>query len=233
MKKINQLWQSFTSLFFPDLCICCGQYKGRSQEILCVQCDFDLPRYPHYSDPNNNIKKLFAGRLNLTFASAYLVFRKNGSVQQLLHQLKYKGNSSVGLVFGERFGTILKDISCLSDVDYLLPVPLHPKKELTRGYNQSEVIANGMSKSLGIPVLKHALIRKTHTATQTKKRKYERWENVEEIFALNPKIITENKHFLIVDDVLTTGATLEACARPFQQLSNVKLSVAVLSTAHH
>jgi ComF family protein len=219
------------SLFFPRYCLGCGEPLTREEEILCTFCLFHLPRTFFHQDPTNPAARVFWGRVRLEAAASFVFFHKGGNVQELLHQLKYQGKKEVGRYLGRLYAYELSDSQFLNGIDMVIPVPLHLKKLRKRGYNQSQCFAEGLAAAAGIPVMGGILSRKTNTATQTKKTRYERWENVEGIFELyNVERIT-GKHILLVDDVITTGATIEACAGILLGAEDVRVSVASIAFA--
>ncbi len=180
----------------------------------------------------NPVSRVFWGRVNIKAATSFLFFSKQGKVQNLIHQLKYRRQKDVGIELGRIFGKDLQQSPHFTNIDFIIPVPLHPKKLSKRGYNQSLVIAEGLKKSMGIEIFT-GLQRKTHSSTQTKKSRYQRWENVKDIFEIiNPEKL-ENKNILLIDDVLTTGATLEACAAVLSEVPNITISIATLAYAHN
>lgn len=219
----------FFNLIFPKLCCACNNALLKNEQIICVRCTLNLPKTNFHNDKENPVNKVFWGRVVIEMASSFYVFSKKSKVQNLLHNLKYKGVKEVGFVTGEMFGHELKDSKYFQDIDYIIPVPLHKHKLKKRGYNQSEWIANGLSKSMKVPVDINTLYRKKDSQTQTKKSKYKRWENVGEIFGLANEGL-KGKRILLVDDVVTTGATIEACAQVLKQ-QECKILVATLAYA--
>jgi len=180
---------------------------------------------------NNPISRIFWGRANIHAATSFLFFNKGGSVQKLIHQFKYKSKIETGRYLGELLGKDLLQSDLFNTIDVIIPVPLHKKKLHTRGFNQSDIIAEGIGKTMHVPAIMDTLIRTEFTETQTKKARYTRWENVKGKFGIqNPQTI-EGKHILLVDDVLTTGATLEACAQTLLEVPNTKVSLATLAYA--
>jgi ComF family protein len=190
----------------------------------------DLPRTHYHAEPSNKIAQLFWGRTRVEYATSWLYFRKGSRYQKLVHFLKYKGLKEIGEEMGKIFGGELEN-SPFHEADILVPVPLHPRKFRQRGYNQSEWIAKGISESMSIPLLTDNLIREIHTSTQTRKNRFERWRNVEGIFRVKEPSEIFQKHVLIVDDVITTGSTLEAAAEALLQAGAGKVSVATLACA--
>lgn len=180
---------------------------------------------------NNPVEKNFWGRLPLVSATAQYYFTKESLMQYLLHQLKYKGNKDLGFQLGRLTGTSLRETNRFNTIDALIPLPLFPRKEKRRGYNQATILCEGMSEIMSIPVLKNTIIRTRHTDTQTMKGRLERWQNMEGKFELIDPVSIKNKHVLLVDDVVTTGATLEACGLELLKADNVQVSVATLCYA--
>ncbi len=232
MKKfVSELINGFTELFLPRYCLCCQEKLLLEEHDLCLNCLYHLPRTNFHTYRNNPVMELFLGRIPLEMATSYFFFRKGSVYQELIHQLKYKGHKELGSFLGEKFGNELSRDGCFNQVDFIIPVPLHPRKLRKRGYNQSEWIAMGLSKALGIPVVTDAVVRKQYTETQTKKDHFARWENVSNVFALNHSDQLKGKTILLVDDVVTTGATLEACATAFLSIPGIKINIATLAIA--
>ncbi|MBU0487112.1 MAG: ComF family protein [Bacteroidetes bacterium] len=203
----------------------------KHEKIICTSCLFHLPKTGFSDMANNPVSEIFAGRVNLHSASAYLFFRKTGSVQKLIHRLKYKGDKEVGEYLSKLFGEELMKSPLFSTATCVIPVPLHPKKLKKRGYNQAEVVADGIAAGMGICVNCKTLVRATFTETQTRKARFNRWQNVEGIFQIKSPEELENQHVILCDDVVTTGSTLEACVNALQQIRNIKVSIASLAVA--
>lgn len=218
-------------LVFPNLCSACGQPLVRNEEVICVSCNHRLPRTDFHFFEDNPVSRIFWGRVNLHAATSFLYFNKGGKVQHLIHQLKYKGNKEVGIYLGRLLGRDLKSGGLLKEVEVVIPVPLHPKKQHQRGYNQSQQIAIGIADAMNIPYSFQNLIRNTFTESQTRKSRYSRWQNVSGKFTVLYPHKLEGMHVLLIDDVLTTGATLEACAQELAGVSGIKISVATLAYA--
>ena len=226
------MWTTdFLNLFFPNLCQACDEPLVKHENILCLSCLYKLPKTNFHMHENNPISRIFWGRANIHAATSFLFFNKGGSVQKLIHQFKYKSKIETGRYLGELLGKDLLQSDLFNTIDVIIPVPLHKKKLHTRGFNQSDIIAEGIGKTMHVPAIMETLIRTEFTETQTKKARYTRWENVKGKFGIqNPQTI-EGKHILLVDDVLTTGATLEACAQTLLEVPNTKVSLATLAYA--
>jgi ComF family protein len=225
------LLDDFISLIFPKICAACGNSLWKHEETICLSCEFHLPRTNYHLSLENPVGALFWGRVSLVSAAAFLYFHKGSKVQRLIHQLKYKGRKDIGLFLGRSYGSLLKNSPFFQTVEVILPVPLHPKKLRQRGYNQSELFAIGLGESMNIPVNAGLLYRKKATETQTKKSRFRRWQNVAEVFAVNGPEVLEMKHVLVVDDVITTGATLESCIQSLSNIKGIRISAAAIAVA--
>lgn len=215
-------------ILYPPLCAACGNVLMRHERVLCLPCILDLPRTGFHEDPENPVAQMFWGRVQVEHATAFINFYQDSRYRQILHELKYRGQYRVGIEMGRMFGHELKD-TAFSRADLVHPVPLHRRKQRRRGYNQSALIAKGLTEVLDIPVEDGLIRRVVNTDTQTRKSRYERWENVDGIFAVKDPEKLKDKHVLLVDDVVTTGSTLESCASALLCLKNVRVSVAVLA----
>lgn len=218
-------------LIFPHYCAGCGADLNSAEDHLCSRCLYHLPRSYFMNDPQNPLAKTFWGRANIEQASAFLVFNKQGMAQRLVHSLKYKGNKELGVFLGRLYAADLAKDGLHSTIDMVLPVPLHKKKERRRGYNQSLYFARGLAEGIGKPCADKVLVRNSYTESQTGKTRFERWANVKEVFEVPDKAAIQNKHILLVDDVATTGATLEACASRLLVVPDTKVSIAVIAYA--
>lgn len=231
MPLIKNILSIALHLFYPHLCSGCGSDLMDEKNILCLKCINDLPHTGFAVFPNNPIEKYFWGRLPLLAAHSEFYFSKESLIQHLIHQLKYKRNTSVGFFLGELMGKSMLNSNRFNNIDALIPLPLYADKERRRGFNQAAVIANGVSAIMNIPIITGNIIRQRPTETQTRKHRTERWENVAGSFAIkNPAALT-GKHLLLVDDVVTTGATLEACGNMILRINEVKLSIATIAHA--
>ncbi|MEG1563664.1 MAG: ComF family protein [Bacteroides sp.] len=228
---MNRWFDAFISLFFPRCCIVCGYPLAKGEEVLCVSCNIDMPRTNLHLQKDNTVERLFWGKIPLVRATSYFYYRKGSDYCRILFQLKYEGQKEVGEVMGRYMAAELLASGFFATMDVIVPVPLHPKKQRSRGYNQSEWIARGVSAVTGLPVDITSVIRHKNTETQTRKSASQRLENVMHIFTLlHPECFT-GKHVLIIDDVLTTGATTVACASAFQEVEGVRISVLTMAAA--
>jgi len=221
----------FIDLMFPNLCVVCGNNLQKNEHQLCLSCLVDIPRTNYHLIEENPIEKRFWGKVPVYRATSYFFFQKGSSFQKLLHILKYKGNNEIGLIMGKYAAVDLLDAPDFASIDLIIPVPLHPKKQKLRGYNQSEWIGKGISIILNKPQDTSTLIRVKENPSQTRKSVYERFENTEGIFKLSDCTILKGKHVLLVDDVLTTGSTLEACILALLETEGIKISVFTLAVA--
>ena len=229
---MNQWFESLAELFYPHLCLTCTGKLFAAEKYVCMPCWSDLPRTNFHLDPENKMARLFWGRVRIESATAWFYFRKGSHFQQLIHHLKYKGLKDLGFDMGTKFGQEIS-ASSFSGADWVIPIPLHRKKEKTRGYNQSLWVAMGLSAALKIPCSGDILIRASHTDTQTRKNRFERWQNVEGIFEVVKNHDITGKHILLVDDVVTTGSTLEAAATTLLSAGVSKVSLAALAIADY
>ncbi|MFV0592626.1 MAG: ComF family protein [Draconibacterium sp.] len=231
MNKLKHSLSDIFELFFPSLCVTCGERLISQEKFVCLNCWYDLPVTNFHLEPENKVEQLFWGRVNIANATAFYSYKKGSRYQQLIHFVKYKGMKELGVEAGRKFGYRLAEAGRFSSADVLLPVPLHPKKEKKRGYNQCLYIARGIAEVLNKPVLADNLYRKVFTSTQTRKNRFERWQNTEGIFDIRRPDELMGKHILLVDDVVTTGSTLEACAYQLLKIDGVKVSIATLAFA--
>lgn len=231
MRSLLNYLQDFLSLFFPELCAACGTNLFKNEHVICTNCIYHLPVTNFHADRENRLAKQLWGRFIFQQASAYVYFRKGGRVQNIMHQLKYNKRQEAGFRMGQLYAQVLKNSESWCQPDLIIPVPLHPAKLKKRQYNQSECIVNGMATVLLIPVVADNLIRIENTETQTRKSRFARYENLKGAFQCLDENSLLNKHILIVDDVITTGATLEACCVLLLELKNVKISVAAIAFA--
>lgn len=228
---VNAWLLSFVRLFFPRRCVVCGGSLGEGEEGICMKCNIEMPRTNYHLRRDNPVEYLFWGKMPLERATAYFSYHKGSDFRHILHLLKYEDRKDLGEIMGRFMAAELSAAGFFEGVDVIVPVPLHVRKLRKRGYNQSECIARGISAVTGIPIDVASVVRVKHTETQTRKSSYERWENVDGIFCLNAADAFAGKHILIVDDVLTTGATTTACADAFEGVEGLRVSVLTLAVA--
>lgn len=222
---------SLTHLFFPKICYACGYPLGDSFDHICLRCRHELPQTKAHLMEENPIEKIFWGRLPLQNATSFLRFEKRSKVQHLIHFLKYKGIKEIGISLGKWAAEELSKDKFFKGIDGIVPVPIHKKKKQKRGFNQSEYIANGIGEITEIPVDTNLIHKEINTSSQTRKARFRRWQNVKTTFKLNLKVADSfhNKHILLVDDVLTTGATVEACGKELLKIPSLKLSLLTMA----
>jgi ComF family protein len=230
MVRFNEIKEAFLHLLFPHICAGCGSDLLDKESMLCFRCLDALPGTDFEWFENNPVEKIFRGRLRLEGASAQFYFTKESLMQELLHEFKYNGNEELGLQLGMIMGTQLCRSQRFSP-DALVPLPLFPAKEKRRGFNQATILCEGIASVMDLPVIKQAIVRPQHTETQTKKGRIERWKNIEGKFILKEPDIVHGKHLLLVDDVVTTGATLESCGAELLNEGSVRLSIVTLCIA--
>lgn len=225
LTSVSKYTGDFISLFYPTTCATCGAILPGHDHVLCTWCMHSLPETGFHEGNSNPVEKLFYGRITVQHATALLFYNKKSKYNRLLHQLKYQGRKEIGTFLGKLLGSRLK-ATAFESVDIIIPIPLHRAKFRRRGFNQSAIIANGISDILGKPANENILYRKIFTSTQTRKSRFDRWENVEGIFECRNTDEIKNKHILLIDDVVTTGATLEAAGSCLLKVPGTKLSVA-------
>lgn len=221
--------QSFIELVYPNICPGCGGALPTKQTSICISCWNSLPKTYQYKNKQNHTAQLFWGRYPLEHAFSTFKYDKKGIVQNIIHDLKYRGNTRVGEDLGKEIGKELLEINL--NIDVIIPVPLHPLKLQKRGYNQSYAIAIGIKEVIKQPIDVNTLIRAVNTDSQTKKSKFERFENVHEIFDITNRESLKGRHILLVDDVITTGSTLEGCCITLSKIQGVRISVVAIASA--
>jgi len=231
MKGLIRVMGDFIGLLYPSLCVTCGKNLYRHESMICTQCLYHIPKTNYHFLKDNPVSRLFWGRVNMESAAAYYFFEKGSRFKGLIHKMKYKGQKEIGYEVGRIYGNDLKVSGLFNQADLIIPVPLHPRKERKRGYNQSEWIAKGIAESMEKPLETRAVYRAVDTESQTSKTKYERWKNVEDIFQVSLPERLQEKHILLVDDVITTGSTLEACAHTILRITGTKVSCVTLGIA--
>jgi ComF family protein len=231
MRLLHAIKESLLHLAFPHVCEGCGTDTLQKDHYLCVHCLDALPQTAYPLHPDNPVEQLFWGRLPVHRAAAHYYFTKESTLQHLVHEFKYRGHKELGLYLGRLMGYSLQASARFTDIEALVPLPLHPSKERRRGFNQALVLCEGIAAVLQKPVLNDVVIRSEPTESQTKKSRIERWQNMEGKFKVVDTRSLEGKHVLLVDDVVTTGATLEACGQALLQAPGLRLSFATLCTS--
>ena len=224
MRQIEIL-NELSYFFFPNVCAVCGEELLHAEKSICLRCLYKLPRTHNFREEENAAEKLMAGRIPFERIASFCVYTKGGMLPPLIHQLKYYHNPAIGVLLGRLYGEDLRGSDFLKPVDMIVPVPLHPRKEKSRGYNQAAMIAQGLSDATSLPLSVGNLVRMVYNPTQTKRTRTQRWENVRDIFEVKEPATFAGKHLLLVDDVVTTGSTLEACGVALLVCEHVKLSI--------
>ena len=231
-KILRRVVDDLGSLIYDDGCIICGRSMCSELGSICLKCRFEMPTTRYLYSSNNPVKEHFEMIAPIVEASSYLYFRTDDRWRKMIHRLKYQGEWRLGLTFGELYGAELKSSGLYNDVDLVVPVPLHVMKYLKRKYNQSEYIAEGIAKELSVKVDRRSLYRRRNNPSQTQQHASERWLNVSDLFAVRNPERLENRHILLVDDVLTTGATLSACIYALKRdVPTCRISIATLAVA--
>lgn len=220
---------SFTDLLYPRICNACLKPLLMHEKIVCNPCLYRMPETNFHFKKGNPVEELFFGRVDLHSATAFYFFQERSRVQTMIHRLKYKGHPEIGRYIGAVCGEKLMLSPVFNTCDYIIPVPLHPEKKRIRGYNQAEHIAIGLSHAMKGELDVHSLYRRKHTESQTRKSRFERWQNTRQVFGLKSQEKFTDKHILLVDDVVTTGSTLEACAHAFDGVEDAKVSIVTLA----
>jgi ComF family protein len=226
------MFKSVIDLFFPPVCASCESFLVSNENVICTSCRHNMPLTNHHLNPENEAFKKFYGRIPVEHTSVMLYFHKKGIVQELIHNLKYRGQEEIGAILGNWFADDLKNLEILKTVDEIIPVPLHKRKLRERGYNQLTTFGNALSSSLTIPCNPELLFRKVYSKTQSKKSFLNRSEGIDSVFDVSFTEKDHNKHFLLIDDVLTTGSTLEACSKALLKIPGTKISIVCMAMAH-
>jgi len=225
------MFKAIIDLFFPKVCYACHEVLNDHEQDICTDCRNNLPVTNFHFHKDNNVSKVFYARVKVEYGTALFRFEKKGLVQQLIHNLKYKGQESIGVFLGDWLGGELKTVKEYSEIDIVIPVPLHKNKLKKRGYNQVAQFAEHIASALNVKYIDNVLLKVTNTDSQVLKSRLARWTNNEELFTLQNKNAIANKHILLVDDLITTGATMEACINVLNQAKNIKISVACMAIA--
>lgn len=230
MNVLRLMGRELRDLFYPEVCVTCRRPLVRGENTLCSYCLNDLPLTGSESEQDNAVSRLFWGMVPVAHAAALFYYRKGSRYHTLLHRLKYRGDTEIGVRMGYYFGVRLLTTP-FAGADALMPVPLHPRKLRLRGYNQSRAIADGLARALHLPVADGILARTGEAVTQTHSGRRERFEHVADHFTLTGGAELRNRHVILVDDVITTGATVSACAEALYRIPGIKVSVAALAVA--
>lgn len=222
----------FLNLLFPKVCAGCKAHLLKNEDIICTVCRHEIPLSQYHLQTENDAFRLFYGRLPVEFVSPMLLYHKKGIVQEIIHSLKYRGHQEIGTALGNWYATDLCELPQFKDIHYIIPVPLHKKRLITRGFNQVTTFGLALSKNLNITYNDKILYRTTNSKTQSKKLHKDRVQVQENVFAVHFDDTLHDKHFLIVDDVLTTGSTLEQCGRALLQIPGAKISIVTMALAH-
>jgi ComF family protein len=223
--------KNLLNLFFPKVCYACNNLLGDNEKHICITCRHNLPVTNYHFENNKAIKKVLYGRAKLELGTSLLKFEKKGIVQHLLHNLKYKGYETIGEVLGKWLGNELRTIEAYNTIDVIIPVPLHKRKLRKRGYNQVEKFGVEIAKALDVEYINTVLLKTTTTKTQVFKKRIARWDNSNEVFTMQNESLIEGKHILLVDDIITTGATIESCTNILLKAKNIKISVVTMAIA--
>ncbi|MDJ1491998.1 phosphoribosyltransferase family protein [Cytophagaceae bacterium DM2B3-1] len=225
------LFDDFLELIFPEYCLMCNGSLLKNEKQICLYCRYHLPVTNYHNDPNNALMQRFAGKVNIKYAWAFLKFTKGGKVQNVLHHLKYNGKKDAGILLGKWYGSELRKREYHTEFDSIIPVPLHASKLKKRGYNQCDPIVAGLSLQLGVAAYPIALKRNIHNPSQTQLSRMERYENTKDIFEVADYESVRDKRILLVDDIVTTGSTLESCIMALQKAKCKEVSIACLAAA--
>lgn len=226
------MFHDFINLLYPRSCQACDNSLQSNEEVICTGCLHALPLANHHLEKDNSIEKIFYGRIPVENATSLLLFEKKGIVQKLIHNLKYRGHEEIGGYLGSWLGSELQTIPEWQDISVVIPVPLHNKKLKKRGYNQVTGFGREIAKALNIPYVDDVLLKVTATQTQTVKKRLARWGSIDETMVVKKAGTLRGNHVLLVDDLVTTGATLEACAQKLLKIPGVKISIATMAVTH-
>lgn len=226
------MFENLLNLFFPKSCAGCHSFLLSDEIVICTACRHEIPLTHHHTISNNEAVQKFYGKIPIEFASSLLYFHKKGIVQEMIHKLKYKGHEEIGETLGNWYAEDLKSLHHFASIDMVIPVPLHKKRLRERGYNQVTEFGKSLSKGLEIPYNDAILVRNIYSKTQTLKNLLGRTTIVENVFDVSFSETHHNKHFLLIDDVITTGSTLEACGRALLKIPGAKISIVSMAMTH-
>lgn len=223
------MFKSLINLFFPEVCAGCDGFLLTGESVICTNCRHDLPMTNHHIIRENEAFQKFYGKLPVEFVATLCYFHKKGIVQEMIHKLKYKGHEQIGTVIGHWYAEDLKKVRAINEIDAIIPVPLHKKRMRERGYNQVSAFGKALSNSLAIPFDESLLVRNVYSKSQTRKNRSGRSKNSQSVFGVMASQSHENKHYLLIDDVLTTGSTLESCGKALLQIQGVQISIVCIA----
>lgn len=223
--NLSNILNDINSILLPRVCFGCNARLNRGEYHLCTVCRNQLPLTEYDFNVENAVDRIFYGRINIKKANSFLFFIENGIVKNLIHHLKYKNQEQIGTFLRDWHGQIIAENNFLATIDYIVPVPLHRKKLRKRGYNQVSAFGRRLAHHLNAEFLEDALIKTANTKTQTKKSRIGRWQNNKALYLLNDPELLENKNILLIDDVITTGATMEICAKTLNHAKGVTLYI--------
>ncbi|MFN8239153.1 MAG: ComF family protein [Bacteroidales bacterium] len=231
MGFLYNILDDFLGLLFPRICHGCGEHLLQNEDLLCLDCLVSIPRTGYHRFPDNPVEKLLWGRCMVEKAAAFSFYTKGSRIRKIVHDLKYRGARELGPLMGRIYASDLSRDGFFDGIDLIIPVPLHPARQRKRGFNQSELICDGLAEISGLPVDKTILKRIRFSETQTRRSRYDRWQNVEGIFGVENASGLSGKHVLLVDDVITTGSTIEASVNALSKTENIRISVIALGVA--
>lgn len=229
MVALKPVLNNLLHLFFPHVCVGCGSDILDEKHLLCLRCVSDLPVTNFFDQPGNPVEGSFYGKIPVRNAGAAYFFTKNSLVETLVYELKYRGNKEIGFYLGRLMAGYLVNNKRFGNIDLLVPLPLNPKRQKKRGYNQATALCDGIASVWNMPVENKAVVRTINSETQTHRGRVERWQNMQGIFSVVEPELLKNKHILLVDDVVTTGASLEACGQEILRVPATTLSIATMA----
>lgn len=226
---IKQFASDTIHLFYPHTCIGCGSDVIEGEEIICAKCFSQLPATGYFSHANNPVERIFVGRIPIEEGGSAFYFTKKSLLQNIMHEIKYRGNTEAGLFMGKQTGIALQQSGRFTDIDVVIPMPLSNRRQQQRGYNQAALLAQGIASVIKKPIETGVVVRRINTDTQTGKNRNHRWQTMQHVFAISNSETIAGKHVLLVDDIVTTGATLEACGEIILSVPHTKLSIATVA----
>ena len=229
LKIFDEIQKNLLNVLFPVFCNGCSNLLLKNENVICTKCIHNLPFTCHHNIKETEIDKVFYGIVPFEFAASILYFTKKGISQNLIHNLKYRNRQEIGTYLGDLYAKEILNLETIQTIDLIIPVPLHKKKFHERGYNQVTTFCKAIEKNLAIPVLDDVLVKKQHLKSVTNKSKESRLEHNKNVFSIENQHKIEGKHVLIVDDVFTTGATIEACAKEILKIKNTKISILTMA----